>query len=319
VEGRLLAITGLILVGLVLLCIGAEGLVRGSASLALRAGVTPLVVGLTVVAFGTSSPELVVSTKAAFLGQGSIALGNAVGSNIFNVAVILGLSTLVRPMRVNLQLIRFDMPVMIGVSLLAFWMFRDGALSRVESAVLVLGLFAYIFIIIRMARRETNRKVELEFTEGNPKTSRSVGLDVGFVLGGLGLLVLGARFFVLGAVDLARIWGVSEAVIGLTIVAAGTSMPELATSMVAAFRKQEDIAIGNIVGSNIFNILAVLGVSGLIHPFDGNGIRPADFYFMLGTSILLLPLMRWGLRVSRIEGLLLLVAYGIYLAMLWPK
>lgn len=315
----MLTILGLLAAGLVLLCIGAEGLVRGSASLALRAGVTPLVVGLTVVAFGTSSPEMVVSTKAAWLNQGSIALGNVVGSNIFNIAVILGLSAVVRPLKVNVQLIRFDLPVMIAVSLLAFFMFRDGQLSRGESALLFLGVVVYTGVVIRMARREHSRKVEEEFAEGTPKASRSVLLDVVYVVGGLALLVLGARLFVHGAVDLARIWGVSEAVIGLTIVAAGTSMPELATSMVAAFRKQEDIAIGNIVGSNIFNLLAILGVAGLIRPFSGGGVQPTDFYFMLGTSIIILPLMRWGMRLNRVEGLLLLIAYGVYLALLWPK
>lgn len=315
----MLAITGLILVGLVLLCLGAEGLVRGSASLALRAGVTPLVVGLTVVAFGTSSPEMVVSTKAAFLGQGSIALGNVVGSNIFNIAVILGLSALVRPLKVNVQLIRFDMPVMIAVSLLACFMFRDDAISRGEALILFVGVLAYTTVVVRMARREHSAVLNKEFEEGTPHTSKSVWLDAVFVLGGLGLLIVGARFFVLGAVDLAHVWGVSEAIIGLTIVSAGTSMPELATSMVAAFRKQEDIAIGNIVGSNIFNILAILGVSGLIHPFTAGGVTPMDFTFMLGTSIILLPLMRWGLRLNRYEGLLFLALYGAYLAVLWPK
>lgn len=314
----MVTISGLILVGLILLCLGAEGLVRGSASLALRAGVTPLVVGLTVVAFGTSSPEMVVSTKAAYLGQGSIALGNVVGSNIFNIAVILGLSAIVRPLKVNTQLIRFDMPVMIGVSVLAYLMFRDGILSRPEAALLFAGVVVYTVVVIRMARQERNQEVGKEFEEGTPHTSKSVWLDLAFVLGGLGLLVVGARLFVQGAVDLARVWGVSEAVIGLTIVAAGTSMPELATSMVAAFRKQEDIAIGNIVGSNIFNILAILGVAGLISPFDADGVKPMDFSFMLGTSILLLPLMRWGLRLNRYEGMLFVALYAAYLAVLWP-
>ena len=315
----MLTIIGLILLGLVLLCAGAEGLVRGSASLALRAGVTPLVVGLTVVAFGTSSPEMVVSTKAAYLGQGSIALGNVVGSNIFNIAVILGLSALVRPVKVNIQLIRFDMPVMIGVSLLAFGLLRDGQLTRPEGALLFAGVAVYTITVVRMARRQHTEAVDREFADGTPKANRSVLLDVTYVLGGLALLIFGARFFVLGAVDLARWLGVSEAVIGLTIVAAGTSMPELATSMVAAFRKQEDIAIGNIVGSNIFNILAILGVSGLIHPFAAEGVKPTDFAFMIGTSIILLPLMRWGLRLNRYEGLLFLALYGAYLAVLWPK
>jgi cation:H+ antiporter len=314
----MLTIIGLILLGLVLLCAGAEGLVRGSASLALRAGVTPLVVGLTVVAFGTSSPEMVVSTKAAYVGQGSIALGNVVGSNIFNIAVILGLSALVRPVKVNIQLIRFDMPVMIGVSLLAFGLLRDGQLTRPEGALLFAGVAVYTITVVRMARRQHTEAVDREFADGTPKANRSVLLDVTYVLGGLALLIFGARFFVLGAVDLARWLGVSEAVIGLTIVAAGTSMPELATSMVAAFRKQEDIAIGNIVGSNIFNILAILGAAGLVRPFTSGGVQPMDFYFMLGTSALLLPLMRWGMKLTRYDGLLFLALYAAYLAVLWP-
>ncbi len=314
----MLIIVSSLLVGLLVLCLGAEGLVRGSSSLALRAGITPLVVGLTVVAFGTSSPEMVVSTKAVYLGQGGIALGNVVGSNIFNIAVILGLSALIRPLKVHSQLIRFDMPVMIGISLLAYGLFCDGSLSRLESGVLFLGVIAYTVHVIRMARREHDQKIEQEFSDGVPPTSKSVWLDVLFVLGGLVLLVVGAKLFVHGAVDLARVWGVSEAVIGLTIVAAGTSMPELATSMVAAFRKQEDIAIGNIVGSNIFNILGILGLSGLIKPFEAEGVRSLDFFFMIGTAIVLLPLMITGMRLNRVEGFLLLVVYGVYLSFLWP-
>ena len=308
----------LLLAGLLLLTLGAEGLVRGSSSLALRAGVTPLVVGLTVVAFGTSAPELVVSTKAVWVGQGGIALGNVVGSNIFNIAVILGLSAVVRPLTVHVQLIRLDMPVMIGVSLLGFLMFLDGGLSRWEAALLFLGIVGYTVHVIRKARSEHTQQVDQEFEEGVPPVQRALWMDLLYVTGGLVFLVVGARLFVQGAVDLARLWGVSEAVIGLTIVAAGTSMPELATSMVAAFRKQEDIAIGNIVGSNIFNILAILGVSGLVKPFDGGGVQPLDFYFMLGTSLLLLPLMRTGMRLNRWEGLVLLGVYGGYLVYLWP-
>ncbi len=311
-------IMGLLIAGLFLLTLGAEGLVRGSASLALRAGITPLVVGLTVVAFGTSSPELVVSTKAAYAGQGGIALGNVVGSNIFNIAVILGLSALVRPLRVNSQLIRFDMPVMIAVSLIACLLARDQHFSRWEGLLLVAGVILYTLVVIRMARRERNRAVQEEFAEGTPHASRSVWLDLGMALGGLALLAGGAQLFVQGAVELARAWGVSEAVIGLTIVSAGTSMPELATSMVAAFRKQEDIAIGNIVGSNIFNVLAILGVSSLLKPFTPGGVTALDFSFMLATALVLVPLMRSRMRMNRLEGALLLAVYGLYLAMRWP-
>ena len=311
-------IMGLLIAGLFLLTLGAEGLVRGSASLALRAGITPLVVGLTVVAFGTSSPEMVVSTKAASTGQGGIALGNVVGSNIFNLAVILGLSALVRPLRVNSQLIRFDLPVMIAVSLVAFLLSLDQRYSRWDGLLLLAGVIGYTVLVIRMARRERNRAVQEEFAEGTPHASRSVWLDLGIVLGGLALLVGGAQLFVQGAVELARAWGVNEAVIGLTIVAAGTSLPELATSMVAAFRKQEDIAIGNIVGSNIFNLLAILGTSCLVKPFTPGGVTTLDFWFMLATTFALLPLMLSRLRLNRLEGALLLAVYGLYLAMRWP-
>lgn len=305
--------------GLVLLYFGAEGLIRGASSLALRLGITPLVVGLTVVAFGTSAPELVVSTKAAYLGQGGIAVGNVVGSNIFNIAVILGLSALIRPLRIRVQLLKFDMPVMLGVSLLCWALFRDGQLSRPEAALLFAGILAYTVINVVMARRETSKVVEKEFEEGTPHKSRNAGIDLLLVVGGLTLLVLGARFFVSGAIDLARLWGISEAVIGLTIVAAGTSLPELATSLIAAFRKEDDIAIGNIVGSNVFNILAILGVSGMITPLSTGGVTPVDFGVMLGVAFLLLPLMHTGLRLARWEGAVFVALYGGYVWWLLPK
>ena len=308
-----------LLAGLVLLYFGAEGLIKGSSSLALRMGITPLVVGLTVVAFGTSAPELVVSTKAAYLGQGGIAVGNVVGSNIFNIAVILGLSALLRPMKIRVQLLKFDMPVVLGVSILCGALFLDGKLSRVEGSLLFAGIIAYTVINVVMARRETSKLVEKEFEEGTPHQSRNVVIDLLLVSGGLALLVLGARFFVSGAIDLARLWGVSEAVIGLTIVAAGTSLPELATSVLAAIRKEDDIAIGNIVGSNVFNILGILGVSGMIAPLSTGGITPVDFGVMLGVALLLLPLMHTGLRLVRWEGALFLSIYGGYVWWLLPK
>jgi cation:H+ antiporter len=307
-----------LLAGLILLYFGADGLVKGSASLALRMGVTPLVVGLTVVAFGTSAPEMVVSTKASYLGQGSMALGNVVGSNILNLAVILGLSALIRPMAVKVQLIRFDTPIMIAVSVLGWLLVRDGSLSRPEAALLFAGIVAYTVLNVVMARRETSREVAAEFAEGTPHTSRNIALDLLFIFGGLALLVLGARLFVTASVELARLWGVSEAVIGLTIIAAGTSLPELATSLVAAARKQEDIAIGNIVGSNVFNILAILGVSGLVRPIAADGMTAVDFGVMIGTAALLLPLLRTRMLLERWEGGLYLAVYAGYLWWLWP-
>jgi len=304
--------------GLALLYFGAEGLIRGASSLALRFGVTPLVVGLTVVAFGTSAPEMVVSTKAAYFDQGGIAVGNVVGSNIFNIAVILGLAAMIRPMSVQLQLIKFDTPIMIAVSLCCLFLFSDGVLGRMGAGFLFAGIVVYTVVNIIMARREKSAQVETEFSEGTPPQSKSMVLDLLLIAGGLALLVLGARFLVDASINMAKAWGVSEAIIGLTIVAAGTSMPELATSVVAAMRKQSDIAIGNVVGSNIFNILSILGLSGLVKPLQAGGVNMTDFGLMIATAIVLLPLMITGKRIARPEGLLLLGMYAGYLYWLWP-
>jgi cation:H+ antiporter len=305
--------------GLFLLYLGAEGLIKGSASLALRAGITPLVVGLTVVAFGTSAPELVVSTKAAYLGQGAIALGNVIGSNIFNIAVILALAAVLRPLVVRAQLLRFDMPILMVLSAFTWLLFRDDHLSRPEAALLFLGIVAYTVLNVIMARRETRRSVTAEFARGMPEVHRHLSLDLLLLGAGLALLVLGARLFVDASVDLARRWSISEAVIGLTIVAAGTSLPELATSVVAAARRQDDIAIGNIVGSNVFNLLGILGAAGLVRPLQAGGVTSADFGWMLAIAFLLLVMMRTRSRLHRAEGALLLALYGGYLWWLWPK
>ncbi|MBE0541854.1 MAG: calcium/sodium antiporter [Verrucomicrobia bacterium] len=304
---------------LVLLFFGAEWLVRGSSALALRLGITPLVIGLTVVAYGTSMPEMVVSTVAALKGQGDIAVGNVVGSNIFNVCVILGLSALALPLQVKLQLIRLDAPLMLGASLVFVVMFRDFHISRPEAGLLLAGIVAYTVGSVVLARKEVSAEVREEFAEAVPRPKGKPWRDLLLILGGLAVLVIGSRLLVTNAVELARLLGIGEAVIGLTIVAAGTSMPELATSVVAAFRKQADIAIGNIVGSNLYNLLAIVGVSGLLAPLDAPGIRMLDLYVMLGTSVALLPLMWSGFVLKRWEGALLLAAYGGYLYVLWPK
>jgi cation:H+ antiporter len=308
-----------IVFSLVLLFLGAEWLVRGSSALALRLGITPLVIGLTVVAYGTSMPEMVVSTVAALKGQGNIAVGNVVGSNIFNVCVILGLSALALPLQVKVQLIRLDAPLMVGVSLLFVVFFRDFHISRGEAGLLLAGIIVYTVGSVIFARKEVSAEVQAEFTEAVVRPRGKLWRDLLLILGGLAVLVLGSRLLVTNAVELARLLGISEAVIGLTIVAAGTSMPELATSVVAAFRKQADIAIGNIVGSNLYNLLAIVGVSGLLAPLHAPGIRMLDLYVMLGTSIALLPLMWSGFVLKRWEGAVLLAAYGGYLYVLWPK
>jgi cation:H+ antiporter len=303
-----------IVLSLVLLIIGAEGLVRGSASLAIRGGLSPLMVGLTIVAFGTSAPELVVSLKAGLIGQGDISIGNVVGSNSFNIGIILGLTALICPIPVHRQIIRIDAPIALGVALLMPWILADGRLVRWEGALLFAGIVGYTLFSYVIARKSTDSVSPDEV----PGRSKHWLVDLAFILGGLALLVLGSRILVEHAIILAKTLGVSEAVIGLTIIAAGTSMPELATSVVAAIRKQPDIAVGNVIGSNIFNILGILGVTGLVAPLSAPGVARLDLWIMIGFSCLLLPLLFTGRKLLRTEGGILLAAYGAYLWVLWP-
>jgi cation:H+ antiporter len=302
----------LISAGLILLYYGAEWLVGGGASLAVKAGVTPLVIGLTVVAFGTSCPELVVSVDAAMGNHGEISIGNVIGSNIFNIALILGLSAMIRPLKVQMQLIRFDTPIMIAVSVLFVIFFIDKKISRPESLVLFVGLFVYIVTVVRMARKEAKKDRE-NGIPGEIHAEYGLTVCIFFIIAGLTALVAGARVFVQGSIMVAQDFKISEAVIGLTIVAAGTSLPELATSVVAATKKQADICIGNIVGSNIFNILCIIGIAGLISPIYAPGISSVDLGIMLLTSILLFPLMKTGFVINRIEGFVLVTIYVGYI------
>ncbi len=304
-----------ILGGVVLLYFGAEGLVRGSVAVATRLGLTPLVIGLTVVAFGTSMPELVVSVGATLDGLAPIAVGNVVGSNIGNIALILGLSAVIRPLAVHAQVVRLDVPLMIAASIVFVLMLLDDAIGRVEGALLLTGLISYTVMSLRIARRESV-PVQAEFAEGTPAAPRSLGISILLIAVGLGLLVAGARFLVSGGTDLARSVGVSDAVIGLTIVAIGTSLPELATSVLATVRGEGDIAVGNVVGSNVFNILGIIGVAALVRPLVGTEMRLLDLAVMVGAALLLLPLARTGFRLTRLEAALLLVGYAAYLAFL---
>ena len=304
----------LMLAGVGLLYVGAEGLVRGAAALAVRARMSPLLVGLTVVAFGTSAPELVVSVQATLAGNGGIAVGNVVGSNICNIALILGSAAMIRPLKVDAQLTRLDIPVMIGVSLLLAFFLANAWLSTGEGAVLLAGVVAYVIFSVRVAKRRMDGA--LADLETAAKPEGSAWRDLAFVVVGLGLLVLGSRALVSGAVSIATDLGVSETIIGLSIVAIGTSLPELATSIVAAFKGEGDLAIGNAVGSNLFNALGILGVAAVLRPLDAAGIGGADLGMMLATAVLILPLAWSGYELSRHEGALLLALYAGYVGLL---
>lgn len=302
--------------GLVLLYFGAEGLVRGSSSLALRLGLSPLLIGLTVVAFGTSSPEMVVSIKAALAGQGAISVGNVVGSNICNIGLILGLSALITPIAISSQIIRIDTPAMIAVTALAVLVLADGSISRVEGAVLFAFLVLYILFSIRLARKAKNDAMAAEFDQEVQPSRRGMWFDLLMVVGGLVILVLGARLLVDGAVQIARAFGWSEALIGLTIVAVGTSLPELATSLLAALKKESDIAVGNIIGSNIFNVLGILGVAAMMEPLDAAGISGIDLAVMMAFALILWPFAYRQRRICRWEAVVFLLGYAAYVGWL---
>lgn len=304
-----------ILGGLFLLVVGAEGLVRGAASGARRFGLSPLVIGLTVVAYGTSAPELVVSLQAAVGGNPDIALGNVVGSNIGNIGLILGVAALLSPIRVQAQILRFDVPVMIGVSLLLLGLLWDQVIGRLNGLVLLVGAVVYTLMCIWGAADESASAVREEFDRGVPD-ARGWATDLLFLAGGLGVLVLGARGLVSGAVAIAQEFGVSSAVMGLTVVAMGTSLPELATSAVAAHRGHSDLALGNVVGSNIFNILGILGITAFIQPIDASGLTWLDGGVMVGFAIVTLPLLWTGYTFSRWEGGLLVLSYVLYVGVL---
>jgi cation:H+ antiporter len=312
----------MLIAGLVLLVVGAEALVRGASKIAAAVGISPLVIGLTVVAFGTSAPELAVGAQAALDGSGDIALGNVIGSNIFNILVIIGLSAAIIPLVVHQQLVRWEVPLVIGLSVLVLLMGLDGKLGRIEGALLFLGLIAYIVFQIWQGRSESEevqQEYAQEYGDGRGKTIGQWALNVVLLVAGLGMLVLGADWLVESASAIARSLGISELVIGLTIVAAGTSAPELATSAMAAVRGERDIAVGNAVGSNVFNILGVLGLTAVLAP---NGIAVPesalrfDIPVMIAVAAAALPIFFTGYTIARWEGLLFLALYGGYVLFL---
>ena len=314
---ELLMIAILIFGGLVLLYFGADWLVKGAVTISLKFGLSPLIVGLTVVALGTSLPEALVSIQATLDNQGGIALGNVIGSNILNIALILGLSSLLQPLKVDSHLVKADVPILFGASFLLIVLLEDFHISRMEGALLLLGIVFYVTGNIMTVKRTSPAEDQIEGMEVPEDPSKNLYRDIGFLILGLIALALGANFLVEGAIDLARIWGLSEALIGLTIVSIGTGTPELATALMAAYRKTADIAIGNAVGSNIFNIFFVVGLAGLIAPINGTQINPSDLYVMFGLTFLLLPTVWTGMVLDRKEGFLFVAIYVAYIYYLW--
>ncbi len=308
----------LFIAGLVFLVFGAELLVRGASKLAAALGMSPLIIGLTVVAFGTSAPEFAVSLKSALASQASIAVGNVVGSNIFNVLFILGLSALTCPLIVSRQLIRLDVPLMIGASALVIGLAWDHQLGRLDGLLLFIVLILYTIFLFYQGRKASSKS---ESTPANTQQpgGRSALRDLALIIGGLALLVIGSQWLVTSAVSFAQWFGVSEVVIGLTIIAAGTSLPELVTSVVASLRGERDIAVGNIVGSNLFNLLGVLGLSALVAPTAievAASVLAFDLPFMTAVAFACLPVFFTGGIISRWEGGFLLayyIAYTVYL------
>ena len=315
---ELIIIVIYIIGGLILLYFGANWLVQGAITLSLHLGLSPLIVGLTVVALGTSLPEALVSVQAAIGHQGGIAIGNVVGSNILNIALILGLSAFFNPLKVDSHLVKADVPLLAGATFMLVVLLEDFHISRMEGAFLLLCIVGYVAGNIMTVKRTSPEENKIEGVEVPEDHRKNLWRDISFLFIGLIALAFGSNFLVTGAVDLARIWGLSEALIGLTIVSIGTGTPEMATALMAAYRKRSDLAIGNAVGSNLFNIMFVLGIAALVAPLDGKGISSIDLYVMLGVTFLLLPTVWTGRILDRKEGFLFLAIYAGYMYHLWP-
>ena len=331
----------LFIVGLILMVYGADLLVRGASTLAVLIGISPLVVGLTVVAFGTSAPEFAVSFEAAYRDQASICVGNVIGSNIFNILFILGAAALVTPLVVAKQILRFELPLVITVSAIVWWLASDHRFDRTDGLILFVGLVAYTVGQIVVSRRSESKAnahaakeltAELSLTQdalsgaasdaatqSTPRSLRTLGINAGLMLIGLVMLVLGARWLVDAAVTFARYFQVDELIIGLTIVSIGTSLPEVVTSIIAGMKGERDIAAGNVIGSNLFNLLGVLGLASVVAP---SGLEVAadslrfDLPVMTGVVVLAFPMMASGRLITRFEGAVLLGYYAAYTAYL---
>lgn len=314
--------TGLILLGIILLVVGGEALLRGAVGLATLMRLTPAVIGLTVVAAGTSVPELAVSGIASWEGRTALAVTNVVGSNIFNITVILGLCAIFKPLQITGNTIRLEYPVLVAVTVLGLVLSRDGGIDRLDALVLLIVYVAFTTYMIRLVRNQVTpaeaRELRTEVEELKPGTDRPRSVVCAVLLSaGVLLLAGGAQFTITGAVGIARFLGWSERVIGLTIVSAGTGLPEVVASLVSSVRGRSDVAIGNIIGSCLFNILGILGLSALVSPL---AVEPMiitnDNWWMLGVTLLLFPVMWSGFKVNRWEGGVLITTYAVYIALL---
>ena len=312
-----------LVVGLVCLVAGAELLVRGAAAIAARLGIAPVIIGLTVVAFGTSAPELAVSVSAGYSGAGDVSFGNVAGSNIVNILLILGGSAVIGALAVSQRIIRLDIPLLLGASLLALVLALDNEIGRIDGVILFAGIVTYTWWLIRAGRKEGADVLE-EYDDAVDQLEveildKPLPVQVGLVVVGLGILVAGSQFLVGSATDIAEALGVSDLVIGLTVVAIGTSLPELATSFLASLRGQRDIAVGNVVGSNLFNLMCVLGLTGIVSPDPipvADSSLQVDFPVMLAATIVLLPIIWKGFEIRRWEGLVLVAFYAVYVTSL---
>lgn len=305
----------MLIVGLFVLILGGDFLVRGASSIALRSHISPLVVGLTIVAFGTSAPELLISIKAALDGSPDMAMGNVVGSNICNLALVLGITALIGPINVQSDSIKIDWPVTMGSSLLLYFVVKEkeAVIDTFEGMVFLFFLIVYTVYIIRKSRKETKALRAAEETLDVPEPSNNLIKDLIYIAGGCTGLYFGAEWFVGGAQEMASFLGVSERVIGITVLALGTSLPELVTAIVASIKKETDLALGNLMGSNIFNILSILGITSIIQDIHVSEIIiHQDMTVMLGITLLILPLMLYKRRMSRFAGVVLLMTYVIY-------
>ena len=307
-----------LLLGLVLLTVGGEALVRGALAAAKRLGVSPLLAGLVIVGFGTSAPELVVSLRAVLSNQPEIAMGNVIGSNISNILLILGVSAMIMPLVASAKCLQRDGSVLLGATLLFMGAASFGGLSRIEGILFLVLLSAYLIWAYRSEREDlSNPEVAAHLAEVEDATAKPMSVPIIFLatIGGLLMLVGGADRFLLGAVGIGRSLGVPDAVIGLTLVAVGTSLPELAVSIVAAIRRHADVAVGNIIGSSIFNLLCILGVASTVKPLPLDGrLFAIDQWVLLSATALLLLFLLFGLRLSRLKGAVLLLVYGAYMA-----